>query len=92
MKGEGKAAPIHTVKANGGNGGTATLIINLGTRWSWVFSFVSWPLYVPGNKRSTYWIGKLGGFHNQLGRFGEEKHLLRYWYPPARSLVMGGLL
>jgi len=74
------------VKADRGTGCIATLIINLGTRWSWVFSFVSWPLYVPGNKRSTYWFGRLGGFQNQSGRFGEEKHLLRYWCLPARSL------
>jgi len=32
-----------------GNGGVAPCILNLGTRWKWVVSFILWPLYPMSN-------------------------------------------
>jgi len=38
------------MKMHEGSGGTAPLILNLGTRGRWVDTFVFWPLYAWGKK------------------------------------------
>jgi hypothetical protein len=45
IKRKGKSVPVRAVKAYKGSGGKAPLIFMLGTKWRWVFSFMSWPLY-----------------------------------------------
>jgi hypothetical protein len=44
------------------SGGTASLhILNLSTRWRWVVSFTSWPLYPWGKNLSIHWTEQLMG-------------------------------
>jgi hypothetical protein len=40
QKGKGKAICVRSMKVCGGRGGIAPLILNLGTRWRWVDSFI----------------------------------------------------
>jgi hypothetical protein len=59
----------HATKAYWGSGGTATRILELGTRWRWVVSFTPRPLY-PQGKRPWYPLdGRLGGPQNQCTIF-----------------------
>jgi len=43
----------HAVKTYWSSGGIAPCILNLRTRWRWVVSFTSWPLY-PRDKSSRW--------------------------------------
>jgi hypothetical protein len=52
---------VHAMKACRENGCIASLILNLGSRWRWVVSFMPQPLY-PYGKNSRYplhgiWVG-----------------------------------
>jgi len=40
-----KFLPVHTMKTYGGSRGIVPLILNVGTKWRWVFSFTSQLLY-----------------------------------------------
>jgi hypothetical protein len=57
------------MKAYWGSEGIAPHILDLGTRWRWVVSFMPWPLYpqYPLDRR-------LGGLQNHSGHDGEEKN------------------
>jgi hypothetical protein len=68
-------------------------ILNLGTRWRWVFSFTARSLY-PRRKSPRYPLdGRLGGPQSRAGRGGEEEKshhcLCQELNPsrPARSVV-----
>jgi hypothetical protein len=62
------------MKAYWGSGSVAPLIIDLGTRWSWMVSFRSRPLDRQG-KSPWYPLNKeLGGPQNRSGRGGEDKN------------------
>jgi hypothetical protein len=55
--------------------GIAPLILNLGTRWRWVFNLSPRPFYP--EKESRYPSNRrLGGPQSRSGRFGEENDLL----------------
>jgi len=74
--GKSKAAPVHSIKAHGGSGGTAPLIRNLGTRWTEMVKFTSQPLYTRVKKTPNIHLNfSLGVPHSRFGRFGEEKFL-----------------
>jgi hypothetical protein len=56
------------------SGGTAPRILDVGTRWSWVVSFIPRLLYTQG-KSSWYTLDRrLGGPQSLSGRGGEEKN------------------
>jgi hypothetical protein len=56
------------------SGVIAPLILDLGSRWRWVVSFTTWPLY-PQGKRPWYPLDRrLGGPQSRSGRSGEEKN------------------
>jgi hypothetical protein len=65
VKGKSKFVPIHAMKAYRGRKGTTPLILNLGVRWRWVFTFMpQWMRFqCPFNRRlgpaphpvSTFW-------------------------------------
>jgi hypothetical protein len=42
---EGKAVPVHAMKAYRGSSGIAPLVLNLGTRYR-VVNLTLWPLYI----------------------------------------------
>jgi hypothetical protein len=64
----------HATKAYWGNGGIVPRILDLGTRWRWVFSFTARPLY-PKEKRSWYPLDRrLGGPQRRSERGGEENN------------------
>ena len=44
-KGQGKAVPVHAMKAYRRRGGTTPLILNLDTRWSWMVNFTFRRIY-----------------------------------------------
>jgi hypothetical protein len=57
-----------------GSGGTALSILDLGTRWRWVVSFTTRPLY-PQRKSLWYPLDRrLGGPQSRPGYGGEEKN------------------
>jgi hypothetical protein len=62
------------VKAYWGSGGIAPHILDLGTRWRWVFSFTARPLYLQGKSPWYPWDRRLGGPQRRSGRGGEEKN------------------
>jgi len=43
-----KTDPVHTMQAQRGSRDIALLILNLGTRWSWMVNFTTWQLYARG--------------------------------------------
>jgi hypothetical protein len=49
-------------------------ILDLGTRWRWVVSFTSRPLYPQGKSPWHPLDRRLGGVHSCSGRGGEEKN------------------
>jgi hypothetical protein len=56
------------------NGSISPRILDLGTRWRWVVSFMSQPLY-PQEKGPWYPLDRrLGGPQSRSGRGGEEKN------------------
>jgi hypothetical protein len=63
----------HVMKAYWGSVGIVPCILDLGTRWRWVASFTSGPLY-PQWKSPWYTFDRrLGGPQSRSGRDGEEK-------------------
>jgi hypothetical protein len=72
-----KIVQHHAVKTYWRSGGIALRILNLDTRWRWVVSFTSRPLYprYPVDRR-------LGGPQRRCGREGEEKRLFHYCPTP----------
>jgi hypothetical protein len=57
-----------------GSGGTDPRILDLGTKWRWMVSFTTRPLYAQG-KSPCYPLDKrLGGAQNRCGHGGEEKN------------------
>jgi hypothetical protein len=57
----------------------SSTILDLGTRWRWVVSFMPRP-FTPGGKSPRYTLDKrLGGPQCRSGRCGLEKNL----FPPA---------
>jgi hypothetical protein len=61
-------------------------ILNLSTRWRWVVSCMSLPLY-PQGKWSWHSYRRLGEPQSQSGLCGEEKHLLLL--PEIEPQVLG---
>jgi hypothetical protein len=69
---KGKVIPVYAMKAFGGRGGTARLILNLSTRWRCEVSFMPQSLYL-WEKSSCYPLHRwLGGHHRQSGQFREK--------------------
>jgi hypothetical protein len=64
----------HAMEAYWGSGGTAPRILDLDTRWRWVVSFTTRPLYLQG--KSTWYPldSRLGGPQSRSGRGGKEKN------------------
>jgi hypothetical protein len=58
------------------SGGIAPRILNLGTRWRWVGSLTTPPLYPLGNSQQYPLDRSLGGPQSRSGRGGEEKESL----------------
>jgi len=59
-----------------GSGGTAPRIISFGSRWTWVVSFTSLPLYLRG-KSSRYPLDRrLDRSQSCCGRSGEDRKSL----------------
>jgi hypothetical protein len=56
------------------SGGIAPRILDLGTRWRWVVSFTSRPLYHKGKNPWYPLDRRLGGPQSRSGRGGEEKN------------------
>jgi hypothetical protein len=54
--------------------GIGPRILDLGTRWRWVFSFTPRPLYPQGKSPWYPLYRRLGGRQRQTGRGGEEKN------------------
>jgi hypothetical protein len=72
----GKVVPVlhHAMKVYWGSRGTVLRILDLGTRWGWVVSFMPWPLY-PQGKNPWYPLHRrLGGSQSWSGCGGEEKN------------------
>jgi hypothetical protein len=72
----------------------SSIILYLGTRWRWVVSFTTLPLYPRGNSPRYSFDRRLGGLKSQSGCWREEKNLLpipgtepRLLGLSARSLV-----
>jgi hypothetical protein len=62
------------MKVYWGSGSIAPHVLDLGTRWRWVVSFTSRPLY-PQGKNPWYPLNRrLGGPQSRSGRGGEEKN------------------
>jgi len=69
---KGKVAPVLRVPRHEGvleRARIAPIILYLGTRWRWIVSFTSWPLYPHGN---SHW--RRGRPQRRSGRGGEEKN------------------
>jgi hypothetical protein len=66
------SAPCH--KGVLGSGGIAPHILDLGTRWRWVFSFTPWLLYSQGKNPRYPLDRRLGGLQSQSGCNGKEKN------------------
>jgi hypothetical protein len=61
------------MKAYWGSGGIAPCILYLGTRWTWVVSFTSRPLYPRGGAPGTHWIGSWVGLRAVLDAVVKRK-------------------
>jgi hypothetical protein len=48
-------------------------MLNLDTRWRWVMSFMSQPLYAGKESPLTHLNRRLDGHHRRSGCFAEEK-------------------
>lgn len=66
-----KGVHAHAMKADRVSRGTAPLIHNLDTRWTWVVDFTSQP-QCPG----IHWARRLGGLHSRCECFWEEEKSL----------------
>jgi hypothetical protein len=64
----------HAMKAYSGSGGTAPHILDLGTRWRWVVSFMPWLLYSQGKCPWYPLDRRLGGPQSHSGHSGREKN------------------
>jgi hypothetical protein len=64
----------NAMKTYWGSGGTAPRILDLGTRWRWVVSFTTRPLYPQGKTPWYPFNRRLGGPRSRSGRGGEEKN------------------
>ena len=60
---------MHAMTAQGGNGGTATLIIYLSSRWSRTVSFTIRPFYAPRKSPRYAPNGRIGWLQSRAGRF-----------------------
>lgn len=49
-----KVVTVYAIKAYRGSRITAPLILNLGSRWSWIVNFTPCPLYTPRKNPSTH--------------------------------------
>jgi len=83
----------HAFKTYWGSGGTSR-ILNLGTRWRWVASFMTRRLYSRGKNRRYPFVKRLGWPQSWSTHGGEKKkksHHCLCWKSnlghPARSLV-----
>jgi hypothetical protein len=65
----------HAMQAYQGSGGIVPHILDLGTRWRSVVSFMPWPLYLQ-RKSPWYPLRRLGGPQSHSGHTGEEKILI----------------
>jgi len=72
---KGKVVPVHATKAYWGSRSTAPLIHGLGTRWRWVVSFTTRPLY-PWEVIPVLLSRRLVKPYSWSGCFGEENNLL----------------
>jgi hypothetical protein len=89
VKGERQFVHMHTMEAFGGNGGTAPLIPNLGTRWKRAVSFA------PQQTCTSLPLGtRLSGTQRWSGCCGEERNCIsilkiepRFLGRPNGSLV-----
>jgi hypothetical protein len=79
-KSKGKVVPVlfltdhHVMKAYWVSGCIAPRILDLGTRWRWVVSFTTRPLYSQGKSRWYPLYRRLGGTQSRSGSGGEEKN------------------
>jgi hypothetical protein len=62
-------------------------ILDLRTRWRWVFSFMPLPYYLWGHSSWYSLYRRLGGLQSRSGRFGEEKNC--FPLPGIESLYLG---
>jgi len=97
--GKGKNVPVHVLKAYSRSGGTALLILNLGTRWQCVvFIFMSRLLTpVKKTKSNTFTVGRDGpraeldhfergkSLYGDFGFYDDKAGRLR-WAGPARHI------
>ena len=60
QEGEGKAFPVHAMKAFMRSRGIAPLILNLGTRWRWAVSFTPSPQPVSLQGELWYLLNRMG--------------------------------
>jgi hypothetical protein len=63
----------------------SSTFLDLGTRWRWVVSFTSLPLYPRGYRPRYPLDRRLGGPQSQSGLCGEEKNLTLPGIEPGRS-------
>jgi hypothetical protein len=63
------------MKIYGGSEGIAPHILDLGTRWKWVVSFTSQPLYSRGKSCGIHWTGGLVGPRASLDAVEQRKTL-----------------
>jgi hypothetical protein len=63
IKGKDTAAPVHAMTAHGGGGvrGLTPLILNLGTKWRWVATFMFWFLEPQRNIQQYTLSRSVGG-------------------------------
>jgi hypothetical protein len=61
------------MKAYWGSGCIAPRNLDLGTRWRWVVSFTTQPLYLQGKSPWYPFDRRLGGPQSRSGRGGEEE-------------------
>jgi hypothetical protein len=62
------------MKTYWGSGGIPPRILDVGTRWRWVVSFMPRPLYSQGMRLRYPLDRSLGGSQGRSGRGGEEKN------------------
>jgi hypothetical protein len=83
---------IHVVKTYTKNGGLAPLILNLGTRWSFVVILMTQTLYHGGKKPLGPMKEAAGGPQTRSGGFGGKKYLATAGNQtpdhPAHSLLL----
>jgi hypothetical protein len=83
----------HAMKTCWESGGIVPHILDLGTRWRWVVSFMPWPLY-PQGKSTWYPLDRrLGGPQSHFGHGAQEKNSqLPLGIEPILSLIINVLL